>query len=167
MDYLFSASELFDVAIEIEKYGYTFYRQAAEFTQDEAFGRQLLELADMEIRHEATFTQMKKDLVAQQTDVDWFDPDGEAVQYLRAFAEGNVFNITLDASKALSEQTSAEDILRFAIDRERDSVMFFVGLMELVPKHLGRDKIGHIIKEEMAHVAMLNRKIEELRRAGN
>ena len=162
MHYVFNAAEVFDVAVQIERNGVTFYRKAAQYAPDDAFREELLGLAEMEEEHVAHFTQLKQELIGEQTAAEWFDPDGEAARYLEAFAEGNVFNITDDASKALTEQPTVRDILTFAIERERDSIIFYVGVREMVPKKLGRDKIDRIIKEEMSHVALLNRKLQEL-----
>lgn len=162
MHYAFNAAEVFDVAIQIERNGVAFYRKAAQYASDEAFRKELLDLAEMEQEHEADFTKLKQDLVGDQTDAEWFDRDCEAARYLEAFAAGNVFNVTDDASKALTEQPTVRDILTFAIERERDSIMFYVGVKELVPKKLGRDKIEAIIKEEMSHIVLLNRKLRRL-----
>ena len=162
MQYAFNAAEVFDVAIQIELNGVAFYRKAAQYASDEAFRKELLDLGEMEQEHVARFTELKRDLIGEHGDAEWFDPDGEAARYLEAFAAGNVFNVTDDASKALTEQPSARDILNFAIERERDSIMFYVGIKELVPKKLGRDKIEAIIKEEMGHIVLLNRKLRRL-----
>ena len=162
MHYAFNAAEVFDVAIQIELNGVAFYRKAAQYASDEAFRKELLDLGEMEQEHVADFTKLKQDLIGEQGEAEWFDPDGEAARYLEAFAEGNVFNVTDDASKALTEQPTVRDILDFAIERERDSIMFYVGVKELVPKKLGRDKIETIINEEMSHIVLLNRKLRRL-----
>ena len=162
MRYVFNAAEVFDVAIQIERNGVAFYRKAAQYVPDDAFRKELLDLAEMEDEHVVSFTKLKQELVGDQTDADWFDPDSEAARYLEVFAAGNVFNVTDDASKALTEQPSARDILTFAIERERDSIMFYVGVKGLVPKKLGTDKIDRIIEEEMGHVVLINRRLRQL-----
>ncbi len=162
MSMIFNASEVFDVAIQIEQNGIEFYSNAAQRASDDATRQLLLDLAGMEEEHEATFFELKAALVGEQTEADWFDPDGEALRYLQAFAEGNVFNLTDDASQAVTELPTLRDILTFAIERERDSIIFYVGIKEMVPKKLGADKIERIIKEEMNHVALLSERLRGL-----
>jgi len=56
-----------------------------------------------------------------------------------------------------------EDILQMAIGLEKDSIVFYLGMKEMVPERLGRGKIDGIIKEEMRHVNDLSREFETLR----
>ena len=123
MHYAFNAAEVFDVAIQIELNGVAFYRKAAQYASDEAFRKELLGLGEMEQEHVARFTELKRDLVGEQGEAEWFDPAGEAARYLEAFAAGNVFNVTDDASKALTEQPSARDILDFANEAGVDLIV--------------------------------------------
>ena len=56
---------------------------------------------------------------------------------------------------------SIEDILRLAIGREKDSIVFFLGMKDLVSEKLGKDRIDGIIREEMNHITILSKKISE------
>ena len=49
-----------------------------------------------------------------------------------------------------------EEVLRTAIGLEKDSIAFYVGIMEFVPPELGKFRVADIIKEEMRHVVILN-----------
>ena len=46
-----------------------------------------------------------------------------------------------------------EEVLQTAIGLEKDSIIFYVGIEELVPEKLGKDKVNDIIKEEMRQEA--------------
>lgn len=159
MGILFNAGEIFEIAIQIERNGARFYRNAAANTNDEGARHELLELAAMEDSHEITFTEMKRDLVGQDDQSDWYDPENEAALYLQSFAQGQVFDMTKDPSELLDSSTTLRQVLEWAIQRERDSVVFFLGLKDLVPASLGANKIEQIIKQEMAHIALLNRRL--------
>ncbi len=52
-----------------------------------------------------------------------------------------------------------EDILRVATTMEKDSIVFYLGMKELIPERLGKDRIDGIIKEEMAHLASLSKEL--------
>jgi len=55
--------------------------------------------------------------------------------------------------------SSIENILKAAIESEKDTIIFYLGMKEAVPEHLGKNKIDKIIKEEMAHIRILSQKL--------
>jgi len=87
-----------------------------------------------------------------------FDPEGETVLYLRALADTRVF------FKKKIEPKIMEDILKEALGAEKDSIVFYLGMKELVPEHFGKAKIDFIIKEEMEHIKLLGKKLVELKK---
>ena len=155
----FNADEILEMAQQIERNGARFYRLAAQGT-DEPDERELfLDLATMEDEHEGIFATMKRELSATEWESTTFDPHGEGASYLKAMADGHVFDPQMDPSDLFNELQSTEDILRKAIELEKDSIIFYVGMMDMVPEKLGRDKVKHIIREEMEHIVTLNRQI--------
>jgi rubrerythrin len=50
-----------------------------------------------------------------------------------------------------------------AISREKESIVFYLGLKGLVPENLGRNKIYDIIREEMKHLRLLSNKLASLK----
>jgi rubrerythrin len=82
--------------------------------------------------------------------------------YLRAMADGHVFDARVAPADTLTGSESAEDILRMAIGQEKDSVVFYTGLKEMISQTGGRERIEAIIKEEMGHIGFLNREIAAL-----
>ncbi len=47
-------------------------------------------------------------------------------------------------------------IVNFALEIENNSIVFYLGLKDLIPARLGPDKIDKIIREEMRHIVWLN-----------
>jgi hypothetical protein len=92
-----------------------------------------------------------------------FDPDGEAARYLNAIADGQVFDLHADLIEDLAGKT-IEEILKIAIDLEKDSIVFYLGLRDLVSESLGKDKVETIIREEMGHVTLLSDELAALSR---
>jgi len=164
MSMLFTPGEVFEIALEIERNGAAFYRKAAANTTDAAVRRELLELAAMEDAHEVTFTELKRDLVRDEDTVEWFDEESDTVMYLRNFAAGQVFDVTKNPVALATATTSLAEILRYALDRERDSVVFFLGMKDLMPAAEGRIKIEDIIKQEMGHITLLGKRLKEVSR---
>lgn len=163
MSTTFNAFEIFEMAEQIERNGIRFYRKAAANFKDSDACNTLLELADWEKEHAATFAAMKKDFSQQQGRHIDFDPEDKAVLYLRVIADGHVFNIKGDLSKQLTGEESLEDIYKIALTLEKDSIVFFLALKDMVSPDAGKDKVEDIIKEEVRHTAILNQKLAALK----
>lgn len=82
MGLFFDAKDIFEIAIEIERNGAVFYRNAAAVMSDEVTKRELLELAAMEDQHEHTFAALMARVVGNAPDAEWFNADSDAAQYL-------------------------------------------------------------------------------------
>jgi rubrerythrin len=48
------------------------------------------------------------------------------------------------------------------LQMEKNSVLYYTGLQAIVPKDLGGDQIEAITAQEMAHVTLLSRQLDEL-----
>jgi len=156
MSDLFNAREILEIAIRIEKNGARFYRKAAENIELPESKKLLLGLADMEDKHEVTFRSFIREMEEGKTSGDFIDPDGDAARYLGAIAGGYVFPVAEDPSDRLKGTETLTEIIDFAIDLEKDSVIYYLGVREIVPPVLGRERIDRIITEEMNHITLLS-----------
>jgi rubrerythrin len=163
MSITFNANEILEMAEEIERNGVKFYTKAAESESDEDTKKMLLELAEMEANHEKIFAAMQTELTDTEKELTTFDPDHEAALYLQAMADGHVFDVKHDPSEQLTGHESVEDIIMMALQAEKDSIAFYLGLKKLVPSDSGKNNVEHIIAEEMAHIATLSGKLSDLR----
>jgi len=153
MAYDFNADDIFEVAEQLERNGAKFYRKAAAANVSADEKQMLLDLARMEDEHEKTFKSLRAGLRAQEKQSTVFDPEGEAVLYLRALADTRVFfDKEIDTS-------SMREILKSAIGAEKDSIVFYLGMKEAVPESMGKARLDAIIKEEMGHIRMLSKEL--------
>ena len=152
----FNADEVFEIAEQIERNGAIFYRSVAEKVADNNKKRLLLDLAEMEDEHEQTFKNLRSELSQDEKTMTTFDPEDEAANYLRALAETRVFY------EKKIDTSSFEEILKTAITAEKDSIVFYLGMKDVVPAHLGKQKLDDIIKEEMGHIRLLSKELLEL-----
>ena len=158
MLYDFNANEILQMAEQIEKNGADFYRKSSEKIQDPESKKLLLNLAEMEDQHEQTFAALRSKLSAEEKVQTVFDPEGETVRYLKALADSKVFfEKTIDTY-------SMEGILKEAITAEKDSILFYLGIKDLVPESLGQNRIDEVIKEEMAHIHLLTQEMVALKK---
>jgi rubrerythrin len=157
----FNADEVFTIAEQIERNGAKFYRAAA---QKFPAGRELFtKLAEMEDVHLKVFSEMHKTISEREKELTASDPDGEALQLAGIFANNKVFDTAKDPLEALKSCKDVNDVFQFAIGREKDSVVFYTGLKDMVSKSFGKDKLDLIIKEEMSHIVWLSREMDKKR----
>ena len=157
--YDFNANDILQMAEQIERNGAAFYRECAGNVADSTAVELLEKLAAMEDDHEKTFASIRTELSAREKESTTFDPDGEAVLYLKALADTKVF------FEKRIDTSDMEDILKSAITAEKDSIVFYLGMKELVPADLGTTRVDAIIKEEMAHIKLLSNELVALKKA--
>ena len=155
MSYDFNAADIFKMAEQIERNGVIFYKKAAENTTEPQSKEFFLFMAGIESQHEKTFAEMRTELTERETEPTVFDPDDESVLYLRALADTKVFSVVQEVP------SSMEDILNMAIEAEKNSITFYIGMRDLVPDKRGKERLDNIIKEEKSHIVLLNKKLTE------
>lgn len=158
-----NAFEVVEMAEQIEKNGAKFYRKAAENAADVETAQTFLQLAAMEENHLKVFANMRKELLVNERKLVAFDPISEIAQYLQALANGHVFDLKKYDSGKLTGSQTVKDVLKMALDAEKDSIIFYLGLKEVVSEEAGRDRIESIIKEEMGHISILNNRLTALK----
>jgi len=154
--YDFNADEVLEMAIRIEENGAAFYRKAASL-QSDAPNREFLEkLASMEDHHRVVFERMRKSLWGAGKTETVFDPEGELSLYLASMADRHGGEGSPVVADALTGEEKMDEIITTAIGLEKESILFYVGLKDLVPLKYGREEIDEIIREERRHIVQLN-----------
>lgn len=162
MTITFNANEILEMAEEIERNGARFYRKAAQNTSDDQAKQMLLDMADMEDRHLKTFQNMREELSNHEKEPTVFDPDNEAVLYLQAMADSRGYEGRKSPDEELSGNETTKEILEIALNSEKESVVFYFGLKNLVPQKAGRDKVEAVIIEELGHITTLLNQLKSL-----
>ena len=155
-----NASEVFEIAVQIERNGAKFYRSAAELFDDSRVHNLFLQLADWEAGHEQVFADMKNELIAKGPELSAFEAESDIIFDAQSMAGLAVFGNSLGAPAELTGKESITDILKGAIEKEKDSIIFYTGLKDFVSDKIAREKIAEIIKEEMRHVRILKQSME-------
>ncbi len=157
----FNANEIFEMAEEIEANAEKFYREAADNTSDKNTEKMLLEMAEMEDEHLNIFRQMRQSLGEEEQIQPTFDPEDEAALYLQAMADAHGSEGKISPTKKLTGNETIKEILHIAKNAEKDSVVFYNSLKEMVPPRAGRGRVEKIIKEEIGHINTINQKLNE------
>jgi rubrerythrin len=160
MSITFNVDEIFEMAEEIERNGTKFYREAAKAAQDNAVQKMFTDLAAMEEGHEKIFSGMRKELTALMKEPTVFDPDNQVAKYLQTMADFHGMEGKAAPTQKFTGKESLEEVLRAALQAEKNSIAFYVGIKDLVSEKKGRDKVQAIIIEEMTHVSTLGGKLQ-------
>jgi rubrerythrin len=163
MAIVFNADEIFEMAIRIENNGAAFYRKAAGLQSDTKNQKFLESLANMEDQHQRIFTEMRTTITEKDKSPKVFDPYDEVSQYLAAMADNMGGEGSPSVAESLTGNETLEEILQTAVGLEKDSILFYLGIKDLIPSQSGQDRIDGIIKEERRHVIQLSNLLEKLK----
>jgi len=157
----FTADEIYEIAEEIERNAAEFYREAAERCPNEDIKKLLLDMSETENEHLKTFQNMREKL-AEEVGLSIFDPFGRSAEYLQAIADARSWEGRINPMQALTGNETAKEIIEFAMESEKEMVVFYVGLKDLVYFKAGKDKVEEIIIEELNHICALLTKLKSL-----
>jgi len=154
MDKRFNIGEAFVIAVQLEKNGAAFYKKVASSVSDSAAREFLEELAEQELEHEKVFTEIATSSMAK------IEMDETTEAYIKVLATEFVF--TLEHNKENWENMTFLNAIDFAIGREKDAIIFFMGLTGALE---GEDykRINRIVQEEKSHMIDLLRLKERFR----
>jgi rubrerythrin len=152
MSISFSGSELINIAIGIEERGIVFYDVMAKSTQNEAAREVFNYLADMERNHIEIFKDMLEGADKFQIPA---DESGQYTTYLRALVDSAVFSDDLVTSEMAAQAESDAAALELAIRAEKDSILFYYEMKEVMPQRV-QATVNKIIAEEKSHLRQLS-----------
>jgi rubrerythrin len=158
---IFNANEIFEIAKQIERNGAAFYRAAAPMMPDDDGKKLLLELAQMEVAHEHVFDVLQKKLSGDELGETMYDPHDDAYVFLKRMADTFVFSPNEKGDAVLKEGVTVSAILTFAIQREKDSIIFYEGVKAMVPQKFGGPRLDEIIAQEMGHILILSKELDK------
>ncbi len=160
-----TADDVFTMAVRIEENGNLFYIGAAKKAENPKVKKLFEDLALMEEGHIKAFKDLRSKLPSSfPADAVW-DPEGLAESYLQATADTHIF--TLEAANTrLTAVKGPVEALNMALQFEKDSVTFFLGMREILPDASGKGQIDKLIMAEMDHIRMLSTARNQLLASG-
>lgn len=161
MVFTFTAEEIFEMAEEIERNGAAFYREAAAISSDNDTKQLLSDMAVAEEGHLKIFQHMREGLAAQE-DTAKIDSERRSSMYLQTMADARGWEGRLSPTQELTGNETAGDIIEIALNSEKESVVFYFGLKDLVSTSAGKEKVENIIIEELGHISALLKKLKSL-----
>ena len=151
---MFAIEDIIDLAIQIEKNAEEVYRKASGEISNPSLVSLLQYLADEEVEHAKWFSELKQK-VSKTTD----DPQ------LAEMGKRILLGLLGDESFSLkdadfSKMDQIEDLLRLAIEFERDTVLFYEMIRSFLETKETLDHLDEIMEEERSHIRSLQESLD-------
>jgi rubrerythrin len=154
----FSVHEVIELAIQTERVGYQFYTEMAEkFVDNKDLVPLFKTLAAKELLHEKAYTDLKNMIGETDAEIEGYE---ELSQYMRAIVESEFFLGQNKSLPSLNSIQSEKDAVACALGFEKETLLFFVGLRDVVKE---KEIVDEIIAEEKRHIVWLDALIRKLR----
>ncbi len=151
----FTAGEVFLMAERAESNAAEFYRAAAKNMVNLHDRDALNELARMEEAHRNLFAAMRAEWLAAKQEAPVYDPYGDVKLYLDALVGMHGGEGSKEMAAKLTGKETLEEIVHRAVDAEAKSILFYVGIKDLVEEPAAREKVAALIEEERKHIITL------------
>lgn len=152
MSISFSISELINIAMSIERRGIAFYDTMSKSTENQAARDSFYYLADMEREHVKIFQRLLDEIDKYRVPGSY---SGEYIAYLQALVDSAVFTDEMATSGMVTRAGSDIEALELAIGAERDSILFYYEIREVIPQQ-AHSAVNKIITEEKSHLRQLS-----------
>jgi len=148
----FSADEVLEMAVELERRGIAFYENLSKKTSDQKSREIFIFLSEEEKKHLEYFQNTKDDL---NTQID-FVPDtmDETVNYLGSLIENGVLGKVLQGIDLTQGDNSVEKALEVGMQVEKESVRFYESMEVMIPENK-KEWLKKVVQEEKKHYAIL------------
>jgi rubrerythrin len=149
---VFEAAQALEMAMRIEVNGEAFYRAVSKKTDDAELKELFEELASQERGHYRVFQRMAEEVESAPELPEQVAGDYQA--FLEVALDQAVFGGEDKALRIAERAGDREAALRAAMGLEKDTMLFYYDLREMVGES-DREAISAIIREEKKHLARL------------
>jgi len=154
--------EVLAIAVQVEHNGVEFYRRASGLFHDNPVGALFSKLLQWEQSHADTFSQMMDEADTRTWQRGDYAPHQVTMPESRMLAGLAVFGIHPDPREDFTGKETREQVLRVAICKEKDAVVFYTGLKGFVSDPDDLEAVDHVIREEMHHIRVLSQALEQM-----
>ena len=153
MTIFFSMREVMEMAIATERSGQAFYQSASKLARKSNLKELFQYLAEEEEKHLKTFQDFYNTLKekAEITPYNW----EEAKLYLEALVDSKFFASPEKAINLAKEAKDELEVIYAAIDFEKDTLLFFYQILEMI-KSQEQELVKKIIEQEKKHIQRLS-----------
>lgn len=161
MEKKFSVFELLEIAERIEHNAARFYLKAAEIYDDPQLRDIYYKLANWRAKHEKVLTKRRREYSEKTGELGTFDPDDYVLSNPEVMAGLTWLGSKSDPAKELTGKESREEVLKEAVKRADEVIVFYEGLKDFARDPAGEGAIDKIIEEEKQHIRLLTAQLEQ------
>ncbi len=157
----FKKNDIVEMAVRMEENGYEFYNEGLKRKDlDEKLIKILMKLRNDEKHHKKTFLALrdKSDIFELNNEIDW----DQIEFYVNTLIGTHVFSEPDSAIKLAQNAKNSKEMLEFAIQFEKDTLLFFHTISKYVKRNKSIKAVNSIIDEEVSHVEQLTEVLNTL-----
>lgn len=148
-------SGLLDMAARVEHATAQLYQQASKFVTDDEARLEFQKLASMELDHKDFFLDLKSKYENQTVTTVEESTWHSISKYVKAFQDARVFDFDFILNHTVTGHEKATEIIQLAIGFEKDSIVFYSGLANIIEDEILSRLLKEIIREEFDHLSVL------------
>jgi rubrerythrin len=161
METKFNVFEILQIAEQIDHKAAKFYLKTAESFADANIRDVYYRLAAWKARHEKVWAGMRKQFSEKTGEFGTFDPDNYVLSNPPVMAGLTWFGTHQDAVDRLTGRESKHDVIKDAIRRASEVVIFYEGLKEFARDPASKDTIDKIVHEENRQIQLLTEEMKK------
>ncbi len=162
METKFNVFEILQIAEQIEHKGAKFYLKAAELFPDADLRDLLYRLATWKAKHEKLWARLRKRFSEKTGEFGTFDPDDYVLSNPQVMSGLAGYDTKLGEVSRLTGKESRRQLLKTAIRRANEVVIFYGGLKDFARDPASKGTIDRIISEENRQIRLLTEELEEV-----
>jgi rubrerythrin len=157
----FNVFEILQIAEQMEHKGAKFYLKAAELFPDADLRDLLYRLATWKAKHEKLWARMRKRFSEKTGEFGTFDPDDYVLSNPQVMSGLAGYDTKLGEVARLTGKESRRQLLKTAIRRANEVVIFYGGLKDFARDPASKGTIDRIISEENRQIRLLTEELED------
>jgi len=160
----FNVFEILRVAEGIEHKAAMYYLKSVELFNDSDCRDMLYKLANWRARHEKLWARMRQRYSEKTGEFGHFDPDDYVLSNPQVMAGLTWFTPKPGSGSVnrLTGRESKKEILKDAVSRSDETIIFYQGLKDFTRDPDSGDAIDRIITEETRHINLLTEQLKQL-----
>jgi len=158
----FNVFEILQIAEQIEHKAALYYLELVELFDDSERRDILYKLANWRAKHKKALARMRKRYSEKTGEFGHFDPDNYVLSNPQVMAGLTWFATKPDSLRRHTGRESKEEILRDAVSRSGETIIFYQGLKDFARDPASEDIIDKLIKEETRHMHLVGEQLKQL-----
>jgi rubrerythrin len=151
----FNVFEILEIAEKVENRGARFYLRTMEMFGNPEIRDIYYKLANRKAKNEKIWTRMRKRFSEKTGELGTFDPDNYVLSNPEVMAGLTWVAAKPGLSGRLTGRETKDEILKDAIRRENEIIVFYQGLKDFARDPASEDTIDKIIREENRQIQLL------------